>query len=108
MFFSAIIGITLDAFDICIDSVVLPLVSKTTFLGIWIDNKLNWDAHVGELIQKLKQKTKLLGRGNNFLSTHCKRILYFAQIYSHIQYGISLWGNMCCKVSMEKIQKVQK
>ena len=34
---------------IMIDNTPLPMVTKTKFLGIWIDNKLSWQSHCDQL-----------------------------------------------------------
>ena len=85
----------------------LPTVKYSKFLGVWIDNNLNWNKHVDILISKLKQKTKLISVSKQYLSNHCKRILYFAQFYSHLSYGILLWGTMCSKEKLKKLQRLQ-
>ena len=38
--------------EIKMNNVVIPQVSNTKFLGIWIDEKLNWHVHTTKLIQK--------------------------------------------------------
>ena len=40
-----------------IDTVSLPVVSQTKFLGITIDNRLSWKEHINNIIQKF-QSTK--------------------------------------------------
>ena len=54
---------------------------------------------------KIKQNSNLLQVGNKFLNKHCKKNIYYAHIYSHITYGLSLWGNMIDAVTKSKIQK---
>ena len=49
----------------------------------------------------------LLLAGKNFLSTHALRILYFAQIYSNLTYGISMWGSQLTNENIKKLQKIQ-
>ena len=38
------------------------------FLGVWIDNKLNWNKHINTLIAKLKQNLQLLKMSNRFVT----------------------------------------
>ena len=85
----------------------LPIVKETKFLAVWIDDKLNWQRHTFVLLSKLKKNLNLLKMGKNLLSTHCKKILYHAQICSHINYGLVLWGNMISPTRVQSIQKLQ-
>ena len=80
--------------SISIDGEAIPFVDHTKFLGVWIDNKLNWKEHTERLLIKLKQNSHLLYQSKNFLTPHAKKIIYYAQIYSHLMYGLSIWGNM--------------
>ena len=82
-------------------------MQHTKFLGLWIDQELNWKEHTSKLLLKLKSKANLLMAGKNFLSTHALRILYFAQIHSNLAYGISMWGSLLMKENLKKLQKIQ-
>ena len=44
--------------------------------------------------------------GKNFLSFHSKRCLYFAQVQSHLVYGLSVWGNMSTSTALSRLQKL--
>ena len=90
-----------------VSNITLPTVRNTKFLGIWIDNNLDWNKHVDVLTSKLKQKIKMISIKRRYLSAHCKKILYYAQFCSHLSYGILLWGNMCSKEKLRKLQKLQ-
>ena len=85
----------------------IPLVDHTKFLGLWIDNQLNWKTHISKIETTLKTKLCMLQRGKNLLTTHAKKILYFAQIQSHLQYGLSIWGNMSPRYQLRRLQKLQ-
>ena len=40
--------------NIEIDSVKVPFVNHTKFLGLWLDSKLQWNIHTNNLLVKLK------------------------------------------------------
>ena len=80
----------------------LPKVTTTKFLGIWIDQNLNWNKHLSKLKTKVKRNLTLLKIGQKHLNTHTKKMLYYAQIYSHLSYGLILWGNMVSKTQLTK------
>ena len=93
--------------NINIDGETIPQVSNTKFLGIFIDDKLKWKKQLDHLIRKIKCNTKLLQLNCNFVSKHVKKILYYSQIFSHISYGIGIWGNHISKQQIETLQKLQ-
>ena len=85
----------------------IPQVTHTKFLGIWLDEKLNWKTHCNNLLLKLKRNVHLLRNNLKLLDVDTLKTIYYAQIFSHLNYGIGLWGNMCSKTDLRKIQSVQ-
>ena len=96
-----------DQFEIKIDEIVIPRVQHTKFLGVHIDERLNWQTHFNKLCLKIKRNTSLLRAGFNHLNNQSMWLLYFAQIYSHLSYGISIWGNLLNQANLSKLQKLQ-
>ena len=94
-------------FDISISDIVIPTVKETKFLGIWIDNKLKWNINLSKIINKIKQGLKLLGNSKNLLTKEAKKLVYFAHIQSHINYGLIIWGNMISSNQLSRLQKLQ-
>ena len=94
--------------SIKIENLSLPVVTSFKFLGIWLDKDLNWNVHVNKLITKIKQNLHMLRQGKNFLNQHAKKILYYAQIYSHLSYGIITWGNMIDNTKLVKLNKLHE
>ena len=90
------------------DGTKIPKVSTTKFLGVWIDDCLNWKHHTNKLIIKLQKNIWLLKQSGNFLDTTTLKILYYAQIFSTIIYCIGVWGNHISADQLNKIQKIQK
>ena len=45
--------------------------------------------------------------GKNMLNKSTKLNLYYAQIHSHINYAIMVWGNMMSKSQLDRLQKQQ-
>ena len=58
--------------------------SKIKYLGLIVDNKLNWKAH---------SAVGLLYKVRNFCKTSTLRSLYFSLFNSHLSYGLVVWGN---------------
>ena len=85
----------------------IQTVDSTKFLGIWLDKDLSWDQHVSSLILKIQRNSQMLYRTKNILNCHAKKILYFAQIYSHLSYGIGNWGPMTKNKLLRKLHSIQ-
>ena len=64
---------------------------STKFLGIIIDKKLNFKAHVNQVCNKISEFIGLLYRLNKFLSLEPLKILYHTLAAPHISYGIESW-----------------
>ena len=85
----------------------IDAVKSSKFLGVWLDDELNWKEHVKHLLTKLKSKIGMLYRAKNLLSVHSKRIIYFAQIKSHLTYGMAVWGSMLSGHQLKELQTIQ-
>ena len=94
---------------IVIDNIELPVVTKTKFLGIWIDNHLSWQDHSDQLCLKIIRNTQLLRVSKNHLSIPTKKILYYSHIYSHLVYGCTTSRGKHVKTrSISKASKTPK
>ena len=85
----------------------IPRVPNTKILGLWIDEKMTWNTHIDKILTKVRSRIGLLKYSKNFLTTHAKKVLYYAQIYSILTYGIVVWGTMINQTRRNDLQKVQ-
>lgn len=74
-------------------------------LGITLDEKLNWLHHISQLGLKLSSTLFLLRRLKNCVNSSTLKIVYFALFQSHINYGITLWGNTSAATMIFRQQK---
>ena len=93
-------------FTVCNKEIPRSLLAK--FLGTWLNDKLNWNVHVSKLLSKLKGGLGMIRRGNKYLTSNAKCILYYGQIQSNLSYGISIWGPMLRKGQLQEIFAVQR
>ena len=63
---------------------------KIKYLGLILDNKLIWKAHIAELSKKLSRAVGLLYKVR---PPTVLRSLYFSLFNSHLSYGLAVWGN---------------
>lgn len=82
-------------------------VTYTKFLGAFIDELLNWNMHVNHLLLKLASGLYSLNMCKKLIPSNAKRLLYFANIQSHLSYAISAWGPMISASNLRKIRVQQ-
>lgn len=63
------------------------------FLGIQLDNNLNWKAQCEAVTSKLASITYLFRNIRTVLCTEQLLCLYYAQVESRLRYGVCFWGN---------------
>ena len=90
-----------------IRGVDLTKVSDIKFLGIYIDDKLNFNAHVKQLLSKLSRAVGLMKRMSQILPDKVMLNLYYSLFYSHLTYGITAWGKSSVRNS-KKLASMQK
>lgn len=85
----------------------LKKVDKVKFLGIIIDDKLNWEAQVDHLVTKLNSSLIMIKRIKKFIPESEYTKIYNSLFKSHITYCISCWGGIS-NYKTEKIFSIQK
>ena len=93
--------------SIYINGVPLKEVNEIKYLGVVIDNKLSWSAHIQYLVKKLRSAAALLSRIRHSVPVEHYLKLYHALFESHLSYGISVWGGVP-KTKINEIFTVQK
>jgi hypothetical protein len=63
------------------------------FLGIYIDENLNWQHHINACKSKLSNALYVIKNVKQNINTDCLKTIYYALVYSHLAYGVILWGS---------------
>ena len=90
-----------------IDGFVIKKCDQTRFLGVIIDEKLNWDAHIKYLKRKLNYSVSTLYRIMDSIPKELYRDLYYTLFESHLSYCISVWGG-AAQYRMASLWTIQK
>ena len=80
---------------------------EAKFLGMTLDQNLNWSSHLNQLFLKLNRNLNLLKLSRNMMNRESKLLVYCSHLESHIQYGILLWGNGTGKEQINILKKKQ-
>ena len=83
--------------NVTMDGHTIDFVSKSTCLGMEVDNRLKWSAHIKTTCKKFSQKLKQLKRMNS-LSPEVLEAIYFKGILPSVAKGISVWGNCSTRI----------
>ena len=67
------------------DGIRLNRVNCVKFLGIYIDNHLNFKEHVNFLISKLNSIKGMMYSRRAYLPDSCRMKLYFSLVHSKLQ-----------------------
>ena len=84
--------ITEKDLKILLDQNAIQRVQCTTFLGVVLDEDLQWRNHIDYLNNKLKRFMAILYNKKLILPESSKKLLYFAYAHSILSYGIELYG----------------
>ena len=79
--------------DIKVDNTILDRLYVTKFLGILIDDKLNWNEHIGMIKYKLSKTIAVVYRVKYLLEKNSLFILYCSLFLPYISYCCEVWGN---------------
>lgn len=89
------------------DSHIIDRKEFTNFLGLSIDQNLNWNEHVHKILLKINSGIYALSKMSFYCNLQTLKNIYFAHVHSHISYCIGLYGSTT-KGNMDNILKQQK
>ena len=79
--------------NVSVNNIIINHNEAINFLGLIIDNKLNFKEHIDKINKRLKQLISYCYKIRNKLDDQAKRMFYYAYIYSIITYGIEIYSN---------------
>ena len=90
-----------------INGIKLKKTDRARFLGVIIDENLNWDHHLNYLEEKLNSCIITVKRVKKFIPEDHYKKVYHSLFASHLTYGITAWG--CAGTSkLDKVFSIQK
>ena len=84
----------------------IPRKTQVKYLGLTINEHLDWDLYFSQLKKKLK-RIGLLGKIRHFTPKHLLKTLYFSLFNSNLIYGCQIWGQDQNE-EFKKIEKLQE
>ena len=84
----------------------IEIRSKAKYLGVLLDENLNWREHIRTVSAKASRAVGFLKYSKQYLSLTAVKILYTIIVEPHFQYCCSVWG--CCNATeIQLLQKLQ-
>ena len=81
-----------ESISLTVDNQTINEISETKFLGVFVDNKLRWDAHINHISQKVSKSVSILKMLKYTFPTSALKTLYYSLIYPYFNYCNLIWG----------------
>src|SRR6218665_176218 len=76
-----------------ISDALIPVVSTTKFLGVYLDRYLTWNYHTDQISSKVAKNTGILSRISYLLSSNIRINLYYSMIHPFLAYCNLVWAS---------------
>jgi hypothetical protein len=80
-------------------------VAESKILGIIVDDRMNWKAHICYISKKLSCICYNMRRLVGITSLDVRKTVYYGYFYPNIKYGVVLWGSSVDAGLIFKLQK---
>ena len=82
-----------NEFQIKYDDVCLEKCTSYKYLGVLLDDKLTWKAHIDHICNKLSKMCGVFSKLRYSTNLALLKSVYYALVASHLQYCYLVWGN---------------
>lgn len=76
-----------------VSNVEIPRISCFKLLGLYIDEKLQWNEHISACRAKLTSALYAINKVKDLVPLHALKSIYYTLVHPHLMYGIMLWGS---------------
>ena len=67
---------------------------QVKYLGVILDEHLNWETHLSTLRSKLNRAIGMLAKIRHYVSLQTLKNIYYSIFHSHLIYGCQIWGQV--------------
>ena len=68
-------------------------MNSTKFLGVIINNRLNWKNHLDHICTKVSKNIDIILKARRVFDKRTLLSLYYSLIYTYLTYCIQVWGS---------------
>ena len=77
------------------------------YLGVLVDEKLSWNFHIPHVAKKIGRGIGIIARLRQYLNPNMLKNIYYCLVYSHLCYGIQVWGS-AGQTALNRLMVLQK
>ena len=96
-----------DNFSIKLNNIELERVEYTKFLGVMIQENLQWKHHINYTANKVARATGILAKLKHYLPRYILLTIYNSLCLSHLSYAITVWGEAPAS-TLDRLAKLHK
>ena len=85
----------------------LDRVDKIKYLGVWVDENLNWHHHIELLTNRIRKLMSIFKKVRHIEDLSVLKIIYYSLCQSVLGYCISVWGGSH-KTFLIKLERAQR
>ena len=85
----------------------LQSVDEAKYLGVTINNKLNWSSHIDSIVTQAHRKLAFLQRNISHCPNDIKSMAYFSLVRPKLEYAVSVWDPYTTS-NIKKLDSVQR
>lgn len=89
--------------NLYVNNIKIERATETKYLGLVIDEKLNWNAHITKIKNKIRPISFVLHRLKGCINNNALWNIYHSYVLTHINYLAPIWSN----TTRNKIDEIQ-
>ena len=98
---------TNQTIQLLINNQKIDQVKETVFLGVIMDENLNWKSEISHVANKVSKCTGIIRKSSFYLSTKTLRTLYFSLVYPYLFYCNLAWASTY-RTNLIRLEILQK
>ena len=79
--------------NVFLNNISIPQCINIKYLGLTIDINLNFDLHISNIAYKISRTVGIISKIRQYLPETALLKIYYAQIHSHLLFGLIIWGS---------------
>ena len=82
------------------------MIEHTKYLGVHVDQCLNWDVHIAEVIKKISRALGMIRHAKQYLPLSILQAMYRSMVEPYFRFCCPVWG-VYGTTALNKLQKLE-